>query len=478
MTAVAPYNAGAPTALAPDRLEKASMWPYVALLGYFASFCYVIPVPAPGLPWAVWPTLTDFAAALLIAATFLAGKPRGFTKHPLAARLVSGLAAFLVLGGVSFVVINLGMNAGRQSEFGLENGVFYMYRTFQFALVAWAASQIPMSPSRLRGIAWVCAGVLLLAGATCLVNRVGIVPTSMLAPQIPASKNISGPWSGYADDALLGSGTLGYNHALGAAILVTLLALFLSLPKKPNALAGGFLVLYAVLAIAATGSRAGLATALIYALYVLFRNPILVVGAVVVGAAVYLVIPTDAIQGEDLEAAVEKQSELANPLESEQFQSRQLIWQTWSEKLLQEPRYLVTGVGFGAARDVAGLGHNQPLTVLGEFGVFGLLGALLAAGLLLRAVWRLEKSPRRFSWYIVVIYLSCMTQESLYPVPAMGHFPGLFCVAIVLFAGRVQCLRSEGATAVSAAPASQASQASLPGRYPPAGSYWGRPAQS
>lgn len=434
---------GAPPGNRSDAV-KASPWPYLALLAYLLSFVYVIPYPAP-INWAMWPTLTDFALAALVAASFAAGRPRGFETHSTAKRLVVGLVVFLIVGGISYIVVNLGMNSGRQSSRGTQYGAFYLFRLFQYLLAAWAASRIPMSPGRLRGIAWVAGAVLLLGGAICVANRLDLIPSSVLAPQIPAGKTVSGPWSGYADNALHGNGTLGYNHALTASILLAMLALCVTMPIKSNALIAGLLILYGILAVAASGSRAGLAVIVVYGMILYLRNPIYVAGAVAVGALLFLIVPTDALQGDDVEAAVEKQSELANPLESRQFQDRQRIWQNWSEELFREPRYLVTGVGLGAASDVAGLAHNLPLTVLGEFGLFGLLTALLAAGWLLRTTWKIETPPRRFTWFVAGVLLSCLTQETLYPVPAMGHFPGLFCVAMVLFAGRVQYLARQSA---------------------------------
>jgi hypothetical protein len=262
----------------------------------------------------------------------------------------------------------------------------------------------------------------------------------MFAPQLPIGEDAAGPWHKYTAPTYTeprGWGTVGYNHAYTAAHVLLLLALCLHLGSPRTALPDSTLVLLGVMGCFLSGSRAGLAAMLFFAAVYWLKKPIygvavLLLSSLIVGAVFAIYPETLTTLETELTHIVQRQSVLTDSPDRDDLVGRTDIWEARIAFLDEDPVRWIVGSGFGAALDSGSDAHMLPLHIIVEMGVLSLAVFVCLFGIILTALYQHGRHQKVLFWATIAFLLSSTTQETFYPVAALGHFMGLyFCVVAI-----------------------------------------------
>jgi hypothetical protein len=104
--------------------------------------------------------------------------------------------------------------------------------------------------------------------------------------------------------------------------------------------------------------------------------------------------------------------------------------------LNQKPIRWVLGTGFGTAVDADPVLHQDahmlPLQIIIETGVIGLIVATYLFSTILRYLYVSEVGFKPLFWATVALLIGSLTQETFYPVPALGHFIGFYLCSVAI----------------------------------------------
>lgn len=386
-----------------------------------------------GPSWAVWPTPTDFASMLLVGAAFLLPAPPpgplvGYRK---------ALAALFTFCAVSYICMVIVPPLLQPPPFGGGSkafGAFHVLRLVEFFFVFAAAQRVPLNAARLATLRWVAFAVLGWLVLSVVLTYLVIIPAGDFAPQLPDSLDLSGPWWFYVH-SLEGVGTVGYNHAYTALQITLMTGLALQLAPKAEGWPSILLLLATLVAVFMSGSRAGLATHLLFACGYLVRSPAKLIAAGCAGAVLFLAVASSTATSRSTDQLLGRQTTLLNPFDSDNLSGRGHIWQDRIDWLNENPIYWAFGAGLGGTADSGGPAHMLPLQIVAEL---GLVGLAFVAILLTRFMADLLAERRRLHalfWCTVALLVSGMSQETFYPEPAFGHFLGLYLFAIAVSVG-------------------------------------------
>src|ERR1043165_5985366 len=303
-----------------------SRWPFAALCLYLTSQAITIPVAAVGPSWALWPTLPDGAAALLVLVCCCPGQTEPFVsrdhRNPfvlLSLAFTGCLLSFLLLG------VWLPPEGLEPPE--VAHGFFGLFRLGQFLMVFWAAAQIPLSPSRQQVLGWLFGLVLIVVCLGVLATFFNVVPLALLVRHLPEDRVILSPWKDYlAEDARHGWGAGGYHPAYVASQILLLLALVVRFSSHPHSMRNNLFMLLALAASFLSGSRAGFASVALFVLMMLLQRPS--IGILLLGALAAL--GTELKNAEFLEDIVQlkqSQEELLDPTHPDSLNGRAAIWE-------------------------------------------------------------------------------------------------------------------------------------------------------
>ncbi len=143
-----------------------------------------------------------------------------------------------------------------------------------------------------------------------------------------------------------------------------------------------------------------------------------------------------------LNPLIERHSTIGASFEEDGFAGRVDIWQDRLALLLDRPVLLLFGSGFGSAIETGFNGHMLFLHIVVEGGLVGLLLFLIMLVFITRNLQKHETGAKPLFCLNVALLVSCMTQETFYPVPGMGHFAGLYLFTTALAFSRFQPLRN------------------------------------
>jgi hypothetical protein len=421
---------------------RRTRWSFAALCAYLLSQAFTIPVLALGPSWAVWPTLSDAAVGLMLFAWLAVPRP---LSRPSAANctVLFSLVVLLLGGLISYLILVLALQSGPTtihgpyggpsgSASGITFGAFQVYHLAKFVVVFWLTARVPLSPRRLRALSVMSSFVFLFVCLGVILSYFAVVPTSVIGGHLPSDFSVAGPWGSYVRNMEEeGLGTIGYNHMYVAAQVLLLASLAMHLSAR-HALRDSALLLLAILACGLSGSRAGLAGALVFAVAMLVRKPLHVIVCALLVATAALTVPADWTA--ELDPTVERQATLAAPYEEKNLSGRVAIWQDRLAFLNQEPARWIVGSGFGSTVESGSYAHMLYLQIVLEMGVVGLAAFLFVAFQVLQYLRRRETGVQPILWATVALLFSSLTQETFYPSPAAGHFLGfyLWTVAIAL----------------------------------------------
>lgn len=428
-------NVDAPS---PTRLRR-TRTAFLMLCGYLLSQSFMIPLRAVGPSWALWPSLSDVFAGLMVL--YYAANYRYFRRiSPANSRILQGL--MLILAGTFSVLlvtytassVTLMSGSTRAGNFG----IFELYRLVQFTLIFRVAAGIPFTPKRLRMLSTSVGAALLIAVGALAGTYSSVIRTSMLVAHLPSDFNTAGPWAYLANTQLPDVGTIGYNHGYTAVQIVMLVGLYLSLQVRQDRLVEVIYLLVGLGGVFLTGSRAGLvAIAILTAAYFL-RKPSKLIIATALSILLLLGVGGMANRFDvDLNRTYERDTALAQPLDPQHLSGRQDIWHQALAFVQADPTRWMIGAGPGSAAQLDTNAHMMILHVVVETGIVGLTVFGWLAYTVLRLLRKQKSYTRPLLWVSVALLISSLTQETFYPIPAFGHFLGFYLcsLAIALSAG-------------------------------------------
>lgn len=409
-------------------------------LAFFALCCYLaaqviqVPIRAVGPSWAVWPTLTDLAIGLL-ALSYLVNWRRLRIVSAANARMFPWLA--IIVGGTaaSLAVFSFtnGLTGIPDSEKSASAGIFQTYRLAQFVLVFRVAAGIPLDRRRLMVLSRLVDVVLVMVVVGVVATSVSVLDTSRLVAHLPYDSEASGPWSSLASYQNTEIGAIGYNHGYTALHIMVLTALSLSLRRRSSAVRDALTLLLCSGGVFLTGSRAGMAAVLFFAIAYFCKRPGSLAVALVL-SLVLLVTGAGMIRGvgPDLQETIERQLSLKKPLDADNLSGRRDIWRDSLAFLEQDPVRWIIGAGPGSVMQYGNNAHMLYLHIVMEAGVVGLMmfGATMRRAV--RYLRRFERGARPMLLATIAFLISSLTQETFYPVPALGHFLGFYLCSLAL----------------------------------------------
>lgn len=412
-------------------------WPFIALCGFVLSQAYTIPILPLG-PWPLWPRLSDFAVILLAGTSFL--QRRHLWKPSTANRGIRGrLIIFYWLCLVSYLVYLLFNHD--PNAVGVVTGAFQLYMLTLFTVVFFATSLIPLNEERVTVLRRITDIALTTVIISVVVTAFEIVPLANIAPHLPRDPDVAGPWHRYGltlaeyGDNRGGWGTIGYNHAYVSTQILLLCGLRISLASKRDTLANPMFLLCGVIAAFLTQGRAGFFAMIVFALIYSVKKPGYILAATGI-ASVVITILVIVLAGSqknyefsNLSATADRATTLSDPANPENLSGRAEIWNQRILFLDAEPIRWIIGIGFGAARESGDNAHNLLLHLTLEMGLLGVGAFTILYAYILWALFNRSLDDRTLFWATLALFISCFSQETFYPVPAMGYFPGFyFCV--------------------------------------------------
>ena len=392
-------------------------------------------------PWAAWPGIADFAIVLLAVVVVLT---RRFGVRPNPAsrsllRWVFGVYALVLLSVLSsrFWIVATG---GALFDDGLTWGVFQTYKLTQFVFVFIIAANVPYTPARRRVLRRIIVFVQAFVGLGMLLAYFQVISPDVYVFMLPNDKVASGAWYiyfRYADLGLVSHfSTIGYNHAYHGAQTLLLFMFYAHLSDRQGTLLDGLFAVLSVVSVFLSESRAGLAAMLLYAgIYMLYRSRLIVLGVIGLIASLLLIlvgvvdVSLTSLVDEDTLA---RSASLLAATDTSNLAGRGDIWAARVEFLNEDLSRWVMGVGFGNAVNSGSAAHMLPLHIILETGIVGLTVFVVLAWRVLAALWRIERHDRPIFWGTIALFLSSATQETFYPMPALGYFVGFYFVVLAV----------------------------------------------
>jgi hypothetical protein len=309
-------------------------------------------------------------------------------------------------------------------------------RVIQFLTAFIITMKIPLDGQRVEILRKVTVFACLVSSAGVVLVYFQLLPLEWIAPMIPNNKVTAGPWFEYLrfsgrTDLHLGFGFTSYNHAYTALQIILTLGLALHLSNKRDFLSIAMICL-ALVGTFLSGSRAGLASLCLFVSIQLFKNPLIVL---IAGLSIVSLWPVvEPLVGESLNR---HEALVSGSIDDDSTNGRVSVWLDYIKYLNQEPIRWVIGCGLGSSIDIkesspANAAHLMPLQVVAELGMLGLIVFTIVAAYILQNLWFVPDNNTTMFWCALSLLLSCASQETFYPMPAMGFFPGFFLVALAV----------------------------------------------
>lgn len=400
-------------------LERTVIW----LLGAFIGVqCFGLPLLGVG-PWALWPALADvlFWVALLCAALY---------RCPVQPYLRPVWGALLIVGALSVCSFLL-LLVMRDGHLGVAGpfGVFQVFKLVQLLGVFWMAGRLSLGRDVLRSWEGAARVGFLVMVVTIIWTYFSPAIPQFFGDVLPRGRGASGPWESYYLHNERGLGTLGYNHAYVAAMVLLQGAFLMMLRPARN---HTWILLGIVVACFLSGARAGLVGAVLFVLLEGLRTPlrstltVLAVGVAGLFAMPYL--------HADLNTLIARQATILDAGDTGNLAGRGEIWQMYLSGLSSDPFRLLLGSGMGSA--VANNGSNAHmlvLQVLYETGVVGLTVMGLLFWLLFRQLGQLKTGRSGIAMNLLVgLWATSFAAETLYPNSAFGSFLPMLALVLVV----------------------------------------------
>ncbi len=415
---------------------KHTSWLFFALCCYLLSQAYTIPIVAVGPSWAIWPCLSDLAIGLIVLSFLFchnyslpASKPN---------RKIFLLLIVTFLGAMLSYVYYLNFLLDWDSN-GIKIGIFQLYRLIEYILLFWITTKIPLTPERIQRMSRIVDIVLIFVCLGIFLTYARIIPLSAVTAHLPPV----GAWIFYEGYGRTGAGKglgfVGYNHAYTAAQVTLLLGLrmHLSLNNK-NTLVNNIFAVVALIAAFLSESRSGFGAILIYVMIYWSYDLKYVFKLSYITLLLFSITSVIGLQASLIESednpVLERQKTLFEAGNTDNLSGRDEIWLQRVDFIHEKPLRWIFGTGFGAAADSGDNAHMLPLHIILETGILGLLMFTVLFINILHSLYKSDTGSKPIFWVTICLLLGSISQETFYPVAALGHFLGFYlsCVAIVL----------------------------------------------
>lgn len=408
-------------------------WLFFALCCYLLSQSFTVPILPIG-PWAIWPSLSDFAF-LLIVFTFI--RCRQYTT-PLSIpnRRIFSIFVIIFLGCLQSYLCYLA-SADKNAN-GAPFGGFQIYRLLQYFSLFYLIARTPLTTPRLQAMRRTIDGVLIFVCLGVFLTYAGVIPLSLITAHLPKV----GAWQYYEGVSKIGTkglGFVGYNHAYVAAQVMMLLILRLHLgTNQKKDLSNTILLIVSTLTIFISESRSGFGAILFLLLLYLMSKPIYALS--IVNIAWILPVLASALGLQSIEVTsvegsiIDRQLTVFQANKSENLSGRDERWAAHLNALDENQVNWFVGNGFGSAIDRGDNAHMLYLQITSETGLIGLCIFSILFSVILFYLYKIESKEKPFFWGTVTFLITGLSQETFYPQPALGQFLGLYfsSVAIVL----------------------------------------------
>lgn len=403
--------------------------PFVALCVYILSHAVAIPVMAIGPSWAVWPMPSDLAL-IPLAATCLASISSMRFVRDAQWKLLALLGIAFIGCFLSLLYMMAFLTPSPETKAVIFGG-FQLVRLAEVIVVFWASSRIAITPSRHAILRHLAGITLLIAAGSIFATSFGIIAPESLTEHLPSDLDTAGPWHFYSlGEPARGWGLMGYNRAAVSAQVLLLLALYLRFADNGSSLLRSGAIALGLGACFLSGSRAGLAAAACFVLLVARpRESFMILAAGVAVLAYWM--QTDQLPA-DLVALTEGHAALVRPTDEDSLNGRMDLWDEHAAYLKDNPILVVTGAGFGSVADLVDNAHCMPLQVLMELGLIGLMAWTVLVATALVRLYQLETGTRVIFFATIMLLVTSLTQETFYPIPAMGRFLDLYLCVFAL----------------------------------------------
>jgi hypothetical protein len=344
----------------------------------------------------------------------------------------------LAIGGCTLSYLVFTVNTGSGSALSLLSsrsrsiGLYQLYRLLQFFVVLLVSTRTNFDSNRCAQLRSIVGLTLAISSLLLFADYLDLVGTSFFAGHISRDLVVSGPWAFYAR-GIIGRpvGTLSYHHAYPAIQLLLLTSLYLYLLPPTGTLRRTVAIAVLVAFGFVSSSRAGFAAICLFGALMVLRKPRYII------AALFLLVGLLAASFDSsgrlrdlLSDAAERQASIAYSYAEDGWSGRSEIWADRLEVLRQNRMSWLVGMGFGAAVETGANAHMLYLHLISELGLVGLFGFLFLVGFILRSLWRCEEPDKILCFATMGFLLTAISQETFYPLPAFGHFTGLFLAVV------------------------------------------------
>jgi hypothetical protein len=415
-------------------VSQSSQVSFLLILAYIATQVYLVPILPVGPSWAVWPCLSDIVIA--VAAVYQLAKRPPKAALPDALTGISRMFWLIVLAAAcSYVVFTLdplGLNVvPTENNKGVNIGLFQLYRLLQIGCIATLARHAYVGPGQWSWIRKAVGIAYTATGLGMLLTYLKIVTTADLAPQLPTDLLVSGPWAIYSRGILESAvGAVGYHHVYPPLLLIVLGTLYIVLSGQ-SAFSNVVVLLTLPILCFISSSRAGFVAGVVCVLLCLQRRAVIFLGMVVIGALIGGAILLTEPDLSPFTDAYARQETIMDAYERDGVAGRDIIWAGRLELLDKNPIVWFTGTGFGAAYETGTNAHMLYLHIVLETGLPGLAAFVWLFTRIIKALRKCRGGGLLISGTVAML-ISGVTQETFYPVSAIGHLLAMYAVAIVI----------------------------------------------
>ncbi|MCU0513014.1 MAG: O-antigen ligase family protein [Anaerolineae bacterium] len=431
-----PVDGITPAAVRQTRVHFFLIW------AFLLAQAYTIPVLPIGPSWAIWPGIADFFMMALFPAVYLWRLPQAVGSKPNNQLLKFLIYIFLmaVHSVLLFRFVRVLNGEGLTGDPGFMTAIYQVYRLVQFFFMFWVVSRIPFTEARKRILVNTLIVVMFLIAAGIMATYTQIVPTITFVNHLPGDKDVSGPWNIYWTYTRLNLsapfGTVGYNHSYTGMQILLMLAFYFHLRDRQRSPMDVVLMGVGVVTVFLSESRAGLATLIMFCgIYMSLRPVYLFLAAlglltlIFMSLAGIINLPLDRLISEE---TLERTATILDAANAENLSGRDTIWQDRVDFLNQDLSYWLVGTGFGNTYNSGNNAHMLPLQIIIETGIFGLSIFCALAGWVLWALWRYDRYMKPIFWCTIALLVSCITQETFYPVPSAPYFVGFYLLVVAI----------------------------------------------
>jgi O-antigen ligase len=406
-----PYDLNISIAKEPARSDA---FVFVPLCLYWLSQAWLIPIATIG-PWPAWPTFADFAIFALVPSVLISRR-HSFHVDWFIRSLIFASGSCLLSFAIATAIYGT-------KDRGFPFGLAQLTRLAQLMIAVLATAKVRLTMSRIKMLSHISTFLFFFTASAVFVTAIVPLITILSRGVLPA-ESTSGPWQSYASGAIRGVGLVSYNHGYTGVQLILCAGLAVALNKFRVAMRS---LVWSILlgATFVTEARTCFICALVLViLYEMKQSKAAIITIAVACVSLGAYLGTS----EDFRDYLQRQESSTSSLNEDGLNGRTDLWKEHLSYFGEHPAAIIFGVGFGYTfHGHSNNAHMNYLHVLTELGIVGLIAFLAFFWALLK---HLKPSQMMFLT-VIVLLITALTQETLYPNLAFTHFLGFLMSAVI-----------------------------------------------